>query len=219
MKCFIGGGLCRALLLLPLAAQGQLSVLNGLSHFHPCSDVQHGEIWIQNEGDSTLTVLLEKRMPIGAAEELELTSEVRVPSHAQVAIPFHWNVSDSSARHADIELYALPTSPTASKGSWTILTEIHYLLHLYTGCTEEAPEKTLSAEVDSLLTCTYTGFKIWKAYAQSMGALGQPLGQRKPLFFYPGKVQHYLPEQDCSYVLIEDERGHAIGIPWKQHAH
>ncbi|MFM1884224.1 MAG: hypothetical protein RL168_408 [Bacteroidota bacterium] len=219
MKYFIEGGLWRALLLLPLTAQGQLSVLNGLSHFHPCSDVQRGEIWIQNEGDSALTVLLEKRMPLGSVEELQITSEVYLPSHAKVAIPFRWNVGDSLARHAEIELYALPTIPVSSAKNWTVVTEIHYLLHLYTGCTEEAPEKTLSVGLDSILTCTYTGFKIWKAYAQSMGALGQPLGKRKPLFFYPGKVQHYLPEQECSYVLIEDERGHTIGIPWKQHAH
>lgn len=218
MKCFYGGGFYGAFLLFSLSVHGQVSVLNGLSHFQPCSDARTGEIWIQNEGDSTLSVLLEKHLSLGHPEELTLTSEVLLAGHERRAIPFHWEVSDSLARHAEVLLYALPAPTKAPTNSWTVRTEIRYLLNLYTGCLEDTPAHALAIVQDNGLACTYTGEKIWKATAQSIGVLGQALDGGQPLFFYPGKTRHFQPVASCSYILIEDEQGQAIGIPWKPHA-
>lgn len=207
-----GGGLWRALLLLPLAARGQISVLNGLSHFQPCEEVRRGFIQLQNQGDSTTTVLLQSTVLLGQVDELVLPSEVQLAPGELRSVPFSWLVTDSLARHAQVDVFAVPTSVAHTTGTWTVVTEIHYLLNLYTGCMEPHPSKSVQLAQDSLLLSTYHGNYIWKATGQAYSAWGQPVGAPKPFFFFPGVTRTWRWPESSAYILLEDEHGQVLGF-------
>jgi hypothetical protein len=219
MKGLLVGGLHAALLLFPSALIAQLSVLNGLSHYHPCSGALSGEIWLQNEGDSAITVLVDHEVRLGKTEDLLIPSEIQLRGHERRALNFTWNTKDSFAHHALVEVYALPILPVKHESTWTVVTEIHFLLNLYRGCLEESPSTTITVQRDSNLICTYTGTRIWKALAQPYTSIGHPIGPAIPLFFLPGKIHTINPPHQCAYILLEDDLGQTIGIPWRNHAH
>ena len=206
-----GGGLWRALLLLPLAARGQISVLNGLSHFQPCDEARQGSIHILNQGDSTATVLLQSTILLGQVDELMLPSEVQLAPGERRSIPFSWQVSDSLARHAQVEVFAVPSTVAPTAGTWTVVTEIHYLLNLYTGCMDAEPSHTIHLSHDSLVYSRYDGQRIWKAMGQAYTAWGQPVGASKPFFFFPGVTRTWRYPAGSAYILLEDERGQVLG--------
>ena len=218
MVHFYGGGLLTALLFFPLSMYSQLSILNGLSQYLSCGGSQWGEIWLQNEGDSAITVLLERSMLIGNADELDLPSEVHLSSKEQLALPYRWNPRDSLARHAEIEVYALSPIPASNAGSWKVISEIHYLINLFSGCMDPNPINSLKIQRDTSMHFKYEGMHFWQAKAQAYSGLSQPIDQHWSLFFYPGREYHILPPNKCAYVLVEDTYGHVIGIPWNSNA-
>jgi len=219
MKGLLAGGLHAALLLFPSTMIAQLSVLNGLSHYHPCSGDLSGEIWLQNEGDSAITVLVVHEVRLGKTEDLLIPSEIQLRGRERRSLNYTWNTRDTFAHHALVEVYAMPKLPVKHENTWTVVTEIHFLLNLYSGCLEESPITTITIQSDSNLVCAYTGTKIWKALAQPYTSIGHPIGPSIPLFFSPGKIHTIDPPQQCAYFLLEDDLGHAIGIPWRKHAY
>jgi hypothetical protein len=219
MGCGFGGGLWRALLLLPLAARGQVSVLNGLSHFQPCDEARQGSIHILNQGDSTATVLLQSTILLGQVDELVLPSEVQLAPGERRSVPFRWEVSDSLARHAQVEVFAVPSAVAPAEGTWTVVTEIHYLLNLYTGCLDPAPSEALHLSHDNLVYSRYDGQQIWKAMGQAYTAWGQTIGAPKPFFFFPGAIRTWRYPEGSAYILLEDESGHVLGYSLQDHAH
>ena len=213
-----GGGLWRALLLLPLAARGQISVLNGLSHFQPCDEARQGSIHILNQGDSTATVLLQSTVLLGQGDELVLPSEVQLAPGERRSVPFRWQVNDSLARHAQVEVFAVPLAVAPTADTWTVVTEIHYLLNLYTGCLDPAPSEALHLSHDSLVYSRYDGRQIWKAMAQAYTSWGQPLGLPKPFFFFPGVTRSWRYPEGSAYILLEDQSGQVLGYTFQAYA-
>ncbi len=208
--CVPGGRLCALLLCIAFEAPAQISVVNGLAHFHPCGTSNTGEIVVANALDSAVTVLIEFEQSFDNPP-ISIPSEWRLAGGQQFALPYTWLRSDSSSEAVRLLIYALQPSTTSKIGGWTVQTQLRYAITLYRGCLTQSPETEVLATWDSSLTWHMNSSQFWNAKVQAYGPLGEALEVPFDLFLYPGRaVQQALPK-GVAYVVARDARGHQIG--------
>ena len=206
-----GGRLGALLLLLSWAARAQISVVNGLAHFHPCGGSGHGEIHVVNSLDTSVTVLLEVEY-VGEYPPISIPSEWILEAGERGAIPYQWVETDSRSQRARIGVYPLYTAPATRLGGWAVQTQLRYAVSLYRGCLSTAPENEVHVEWDSTLTWQMVGPHFWSAQVQAYGALGDAIATPFDLFLAPfgSAVSHPIPP-GTAYVIARDSRGYQIG--------
>ena len=212
MICWEQGGRRGALLLvLSWSASAQISVINGLAHFHPCGSRGHGEILVHNSLDTSVTVLLEVEH-LGESPKISIPSEWVLDAGERGAIPYQWIETDSSSQRARIGVYPLYTSPVTRFGGWAVQTQLRYVVSLYRGCLSPSPENEVRAEWDSTLTWQMVGPHFWSAQVQAYGALGEAIEAPFNLFLAPfgTSVSQPVPP-GTAYVVARDSRGHQVG--------
>ena len=206
-----GGRLGALLLLLSWAARAQISVINGLAHFHPCGDPSLGEIVVANTLDSAVRVFLEVEHPVEHPHNA-IPSEWILEAGQRAAIPYHWLDADSSSQAVRVWVYSTLPQARAEMGTWTVQTQIRYAISLFRGCLTTSPERDVRADWGNTLTWQMVGPDFWSAQVQAYGSLGEAIQAPFDLFLTPfgTSVSQPLPH-GTSFVVARDSRGYQIG--------
>lgn len=213
------GGRYRALLILlhfSMPSFGQVSVLNGLSHFSPCMDPSPQFITVYNASDSACIVFIEMDTTDRPEAFLSIPSEVVVQARERKNIPFEWT-PDSLAHFANLLIYEQNPPAVQHASGWAIQTQIRFAVRLYYGCLCSQPEVDIQAHWTDGLDWQPPAKHYWIAKSQAYHQDGRALGPAEDLFLAPfGQSVKQLPPSDAAYVIAYDEKGNHIGI--RRHA-
>ena len=109
-----GGRRGALLLVLSWSANAQISVINGLAHFHPCGSRGHGEILVHNSLDTSVTILLEVEHMGGSPKFPSLRSGSSTLGNGA---PFPINGLRPIVAHSAHALGSIPCTPLRSPAS------------------------------------------------------------------------------------------------------
>ncbi|KRO84072.1 MAG: hypothetical protein QNK62_00605 [Cryomorphaceae bacterium] len=223
------GGRFGALLLfafLPLPftpIHGQVSVQNGLAQFLTCDGPTQGEIILQNQLETPLTVLLEIDTLLGSKTLFRIPSEITLPPIGRISVPYTWIRPDSMPHGVCVFISCPPKQISTTAEGWAIHTQLRFAVKLYRGCLSEQPEDIIrvNAQFGShTLSWQNVGDRFWKASVLPMAHVGEPSGPDISLFLVPHmpSVAMQLP-QNTQFVLATDEWGRQLGFRFTEYAH
>ncbi|MDG1252440.1 MAG: hypothetical protein P8N56_02065 [Schleiferiaceae bacterium] len=214
-----GGRRCALLFLLctSLHGIGQVTVINGLSHFSPCDQALAQHITLYNASDSPRTVFIEIDSTDQPKALLSIASEKVLAPGERLDVPFEWMSRDTLPHFVQLLIYENAQKPVKHLSGWTIQTQIHYAVQLYYGCLCGHPRSEVQARWGEHLEWSTTSDHYWIAKSQAYSSDGRALGPAQDLFLAPfGQPVEQTPPSEAAYVIAFDEKGNHIGI--RRHA-